>query len=379
MKKAALLLFFGVLCLSACRKDVNPETPIKDASLTGTSVDVSAISGKTGKLFVLNEGQMGTNGASLDFLRFDDGTYVTGAFKKMNPDVGAGLGDVGNDIAVKGDEAWIVVNNSGLVEVISATNERESAAITIPSPRFIAFDDTYAYVTSYAGAYINYDGNYNVTDSSNPKGKVYRIAIQNREVKGSVEVGYQPEGIAVYGGKLYVANSGGFSSSLAPDYAYDKTVSVIDAATFKVTKTLTLTDNLQRVYSDGNGNIYVTSFGIYGKVPSSIWRINAGDGDKVSKIADNVSVSAISGDTVYWIGSEDGTWKGNTCRNGVKGSFSINLDGVNPYGLAVLDKDVMFVSDAGDYVNPGTVNMFVGGSKKWSVTAGICPGHFAIY
>ena len=265
MKKATLLLLCGALAFCACRKDPVPEPPSKDADLTGQKVDVSGFPESTRKLFVLNEGGMGSNNASLDFLRLSDGNYITGAFKKMNPNVGAGLGDVGNDVAVQGDELWIVVNNSGLVEVVSAKDETEIAAIAVPTPRNVAFDDQYAYVTSWAGAYAtgSYDENgyYTITDSKNPKGQVYRIDLKTKKVAGSVEVGYQPEGIACHAGKLYVANSGGISSQLPPDYAYDNTLSIIDTKSFKVTETLPVQVNLKNVYADGQGNIYVTTLG----------------------------------------------------------------------------------------------------------------------
>ena len=45
----------------------------------------------------------------------------------------------------------MVINNSGLVEVVSAKDETEIVAIQVPTPRNIAFDNTYAYVTSWAG------------------------------------------------------------------------------------------------------------------------------------------------------------------------------------------------------------------------------------
>ena len=198
MKKARLLLLCGALVsLFACQKDPIPE---RDAELTGTTVDLTDVSTNAKKVFVLNEGGMGANNSTLDFLRFSDANYVTGAFKKMNPDAGAGLGDVGNDIVVIGNELWMAINNSGIVEVVSAKDETEIAAIQVPTPRNIAYDGTYAYVTSWAGAYASgsYDeyGSYTVTDYKNPKGQVYRINLRTKKVEESVEVGYQPEGIA---------------------------------------------------------------------------------------------------------------------------------------------------------------------------------------
>ena len=390
MKKATLLLLCGALVFCACRKDPVPEPPSKDADLTGEKVDVSGFPESIGKVFLLNEGQMGSNNASLDFIRISDGNYITGAFKKMNPDVGAGLGDVANDVAVHGDELWIVVNNSGIVEVVSAKDETEIAAIQVPTPRNIAFDDTYAYVTSWAGAYVtgNYDENwvYVVTDSKNPKGQVYRIDLKTKKVAGSVEVGYQPEGIACYDGKLYVANSGGISSQLPPTYSYDNTVSIIDTKTFKVTEIVEVEVNLKNVYSDGRGNIYVTLLGDYWSVHSGLYIIRTKAGNAVSKVTDYASVSTICGDTVYGIGTDtefdwsaEHVYKAWSVRDGNRSDVSLNVSATALYGLYAVDADTFLVTDAGDYFNPGSVACYDKGAKIWSVTAGVCPGHFAVY
>ena len=384
MKKARLFLLCGALVsVFACQKDPIPEI-YKDADLTGEKVDLSGVTSNVKKVFMLNEGGMGSNNSTLDFLRFSDATYVTGAFRKMNPSAGAGLGDVGNDIVVNGDEAWMVINNSGIVEVVSAKDETEIAAIQVPTPRNIAFDDKYAYVTSWAGAYANYGADYSISDYKNPKGQVYRINLETKKVDGSIEVGYQPEGIAFYNGTLYVANSGGIASQVAPDYSYDKTVSVIDTKSFKVTKTLDVQVNLKGVYSDGKGNFYVTTLGDYWSVHSGVYMIDASD--KIKHISDYVSVAALNGDTLYCIGSEDEwdwsgapkTWKAFSCKAGATTAFDISVSG-NPYSLWALSGDAFLVGDAGDYFNPGTVSLYNKGSKVWTVTAGVCPGHFATW
>lgn len=391
MKKTALLLLCGALFLGACQKIDYREEPSKDEELTGQLVDVSPFSGAARKLFVLNEGQMGSNNASLDFLRFPYGIYISDAFAKMNPSVGAGLGDVGNDIAVIGEELWMVVNNSGIVEVVSVFDETEVAAISVPTPRNIAFDDKYAYVTSWAGAFATgaYDeyGNYSITDSFNTKGQVYRINLKTKQVEGSVEVGYQPEGIEYYGGKLYVANSGGISSQLPPTYSYDSTVSIIDAASFKVSSTVDVQINLKDVYSDGAGNIYVTTLGNFWDVHSGLYTFNVSNPTSVSLISNYVSVSAIYGDTVYCIGTDtEFDWSASHeyslwgAQNGKKTiGISLDLAGIAPYSFFVLDPNTFFIGDAGDYFNPGTLNCFHRGNKLWSIQAGVCPGHFATY
>ena len=389
MKRFFLILSLAAFVLSGCdivefgEKAPQPEEPARDEVLTGTAVDVTGLPGDLRKVFVLNEGGMGSNNASLDFLRISDGSYVTGAFRKMNPAVGAGLGDVGNDIAVLGDEVWVVVNNSGLVEVLSAVDETEIAVIPIPTPRNIAFDDKYAYVTSWAGAYATYGSDYSIVDYKNPRGYVYRINLATHSLDSFVQVGYQPEGVACQDGKLYVANSGGLT--LPPTYSYDNTVSVIDTKSFTVTKTLDVQVNLKTVYADGAGNVYVTALGDYWSTHSGLYMI--GPGDAVKHVSDYVSVSSLRDGVVYCIGTPDEfdwsgapkTWKAWSCRNGVKSDLSWAVDATTPYGLYAFSGDTFLLGDAGDYFNPGTVSLYGAGARKWSVTAGVCPGHIAIW
>ena len=398
MKKAGLLLFCGAILFTACQKD---PVPSKDATLDGVTVDVSEFNTSAQKLFVLNEGGMGSNNSTLDFLRFEDGKYITSAFKKMNPDLGAGLGDVGNDIAVNGNEVWMVINNSGIVDVISAVDETEIAAIAVPTPRNIAFDNKYAYVTSWAGAYASYGEDYNVTDYSNPKGQVYRINLSTKQVEGTVEVGYQPEGIAYYNGKLYVANSGGIASQLPPAYSYDNTVSIIDAASFKVEKTIEVVVNLKNVYATSDGTIYVTTLGNYWDVHTGIYAFQASnpsqvvrvEGAAVSEEASHVTASCQLGNAVYCVGTEaefDWSAEHEYYAWSVEGNkvthYPIKLKGT-PYGIYVLEGlggiRFMLVADAGDYYNPGTLSCYRldhnNQEKLWTVSTGVCPGHFALY
>jgi len=268
---------------------------------------------------------------------------------------------------------------------VSAKDETEIAAIQVATPRNIAYDGTYAYVTSWAGAYANYGADYSITDFKNPKGQVYRINLKSKKVEGSVEVGYQPEGIVCYNGKLYVANSGGISSQVAPDFSYDNTVSVIDTKSFKVSKTIDVQVNLKGVYSDGKGNIYVTTLGDYWGVHSGVYMIDASD--NVKHVSDYVSVASLAGDTLYCIGTEDEwdwsgapkTWKAFSCKAGAKSSLNLSISETTPYGLYALDSNTFLICDAGNYFDPGVVSLYRNGSKAWSVTAGVCPGHFAIW
>ena len=393
MKKAFLLLLCGTLAFCACRKDPTGTPEIPESELTGTTVDVSILDGaRFRKLFVLNEGQKGANNASLDILRLSDGQYITGVFKKVNPQAGA-LGDVGNDIVVAGDEVWIVVNNSGIVEVISAEDEKEIAAIKVPTPRQIACDDRYAYVTSWAGAYANYE-NYVLSDYKNIKGQVYRINLKTKKVEGSVEVGYQPEGIALQDGSLYVANSGGISSQVPPDYAYDNRLTVIDTKTFTETGVIEVAPNLKDVFASPDGSLFVTTLGNYSDVHSGMYRVKnnllTGRVEEGGDIGCNVSAATMDSDGIFWAIGNDTEfdwgaahawylWNFNSLTSAAVSYLpDYKFSEAVPYGIFE-DGGALFVADAGDYFNPGTLSLYVSGKKIWTVSAGVCPGHFAIW
>ncbi len=412
MKWKTLLVFSGILAIAVtgCRKDpiVDPLPVVsEDEDLAGESVTV----GETGfftKLFVLNEGKMGTNNATLDFFRFANGKYVRNAFDRMNPSQALGLGDVGNDIKIFDGKIWAVINNSGLVEVMDAFNEKHIATIPVRTPRNIAFDGNYAYVTSYAGAFVNYQADYTVGEHLICKGRVYKINRSSYAVVDSVDVGYQPEGIAWYDGRLYVANSGGLSYAVT--YQYESTVSVIDAGSFKPIGTVEVAPNLKEVFADPDGNIYVTSLGDYYMNHSGIFSFRPGD-TKATRVRTegmncNVTCAALStrpgnpavpGNEVFVIGTEE-EWNWDPAAdknyylfsvsggNKVTRYSSFRYDGSVPYGLCAAMEGsglkYLFVGDAVDYVNPGAVSCYAAGDgfkRVWSTTSGVDPGHFCLY
>ena len=334
--------------------------------------------GELGRLYILNEGVMGMGNSSIDFYDFADGTYVTDAFPAANPDVTLGLGDTGNDLAVYGGKLWAVMNGSDLVEVMDASTMEHIRAIDVPVCRDIAFSGRYAYVTSWAG---------NVSDDGDRTGMVYRIDINSLSIAGAVEVGYQPEDIAALDGKIYVANSGGYRF---PDY--DTTISVIDLETFEVTDTIEVAINLHRMAMDRFGCIYVSSRGNYYDVGGDVYVIDSKTDTVIGNLGIAASEMCVSGDSIYMTSVE---WNYTTNSNTVSYtlydvtreevvSHNFIADGTDkqiqiPYGIAVNpETKEIFISDAKDYVTPGTLYCFSpDGYVKWQVTTGDIPAHFA--
>ena len=369
--KNYLLLGCLILTYSACRKD---EKPIPEVVTTITKADTGALSG----LYVLNEGNMGSNKASLDFLDYSTGKYHKDIYEQDNPGVVKGLGDVGNDLGIYGSKLFIVVNNSNLVEVVNARTGKHINFVSIQNCRNVTFINGKAYVSAYLGI---------VGDPKAPNGAVYEIDTATLQITRKVTVGRQPEEMAIVNGKLYVANSGGYSP---PNY--ERTVSVVDLASFTVVKLIDVAINLEKVKADQYGDLYVTSRGDYYSIPPDLYVIDTKTDSVKKDFKLPVSNLWIKGDTAYMYSVAFSYVTGkNTISYGmidVKTGTVLNkqfiTDGTDkqiavPYGIAVNPvTGEVYVADAKDYVTPGTIYSFdTNGKKEWQVTTGDIPGHFA--
>jgi hypothetical protein len=116
-------------------------------SCTKTPVSPSENLSVGGGVFILNEGNFRGNNGSLSFYSYDSIKIFNDIYYTVN---GQTLGDVPNAMVIKGDKAYIVVNNSGKVEVIDQTTIQSKATIKgLISPRNLAvINDNKAYVSS---------------------------------------------------------------------------------------------------------------------------------------------------------------------------------------------------------------------------------------
>lgn len=98
-------------------------------------------------VFILNEGNFRGGNGSVSFYSYDSVNIYNDLFSKVN---GRPLGDVPNSMKLYGANAYIVVNNSGKIEVVDKTTMESVATITdLISPRNIYFvNKDLAYVTS---------------------------------------------------------------------------------------------------------------------------------------------------------------------------------------------------------------------------------------
>lgn len=245
MKKTVCNIFVAVMALvafSCSEKGLTPETPeepgIFDPTIAG--------------LYILNGGKMESNNSTLAFWDASAGVLTSDVFMGAN---GKRLGDTGNDMLIYGNRMYIAVTGSSIVFVTDLKGNiiRE---ITVGgeganlSPRNLAQGEGKVYV-SFMEGYL---------------GEIDTASFNVRKIK----VGPMPEGVAYANKKVYVANSDGYNV----EGNYGKTVSVVDASAFAVTKTLDVAMNPQTLHVASDNSIYLVAFGNYADVPASLQKIN---------------------------------------------------------------------------------------------------------
>ena len=139
-----LIAITVIAALSSCRKEYSTIEP------TVTPTPASEPGNYTG-FYLLCEGNMGSNKATLDYYDYQSGIYTRNIFPKANPGLARELGDVGNDLKIYGGKLYAVINCSHFVEVMDVRDARHITQISIPNCRYITFNGKYAYVSSYAG------------------------------------------------------------------------------------------------------------------------------------------------------------------------------------------------------------------------------------
>ncbi|MHC6201422.1 YncE family protein [Elizabethkingia miricola] len=370
LKNLAFLLL--TVFLTSCRGD---QYIIQKETEEVTPPQKTEIKG----FYLLNEGNMNSNKATLDYFDYAKGTYFRNIYAEANPNVVKELGDVGNDIKIYGNKMYIVVNASNKVEVLDARTVKKIKSITVENGRSLAFANGKAYVSSYAGPIS--------VDPKAPLGKVMEIDTISLSVTREAIVGYQPEEMAVVKNKLYVANSGGYR---VPNY--DRTVSVIDLANFKETTKYDIAINLNKLKVDANGDLYVTSRGDYQTVSSNLFIVDSQTG--AIKKTFNIPVSNFTfvNNKLYYFSNEfsyntlayvksygiiDLKTKEVITKKLFDSKYETEIE--TPYGITVnpITED-LYITDAGNYVSTGNLYCFdKNGTFKWKTEGGNIPAHFA--
>lgn len=360
-KKKIFLRWLGgvglfLLCLlTSCRTDI-VVYPSEEEQVTTDSMP--------GGIYILNEGNMGSNKARIDYMNLQTGVYTSNIYGLQNPNQVKELGDVGNDIKTYGGRLYAVINCSHKVEVMDLQAHR-IGQVDLPNCRYLAFADGKMYVSAYVGSIVDPD----------MLGSVYEVDTATLQVLREVKVGHQPDELTILGNRLYVCNSGGYLTN-----RYDSTLSVIDRNSFEEIRTIPVGLNPYMVRVDRYGKLWVTCRGNYGDVAPSLVVVES---DMVTKRfylqCDNIS---LLGDSLYVLDAKAKTLSiinTQTLQSTPQNTISSALQSYEmPFGLLATPQSI-YITDAKNYVSSGTLHSYsLSGLQRWEVKTGDIPGHLCL-
>lgn len=338
----AVCILSAIAVLSSCRGDEVIYPTI------GTHVTDEV---RTGGLYVLCEGNMGSNKARLDYINLEKGDYYANWYGSQNPHQLKELGDVGNDIQAYGGRLYAVINCSHKVEVMDR-KARHISQIEIPNCRYMAFRGDKMFVSAYVGSVAN----------SELLGSVFEVDTATLQITREVKVGHQPDELCILGDKLYVVNSGGYILN-----RHDSTVSVIDLNSFTEIEKITVGPNPQRIRPDDSGKLWVSTDKDVVILDHST---------TVKHLSVKISNLSILGSVAYMIDRDAHTLRAFSTIDYTEQGQPIDISAFeHPYGL-LATTDALYISDAKNYVSSGVLHCFgYDGKEHWSALTGDIPGH----
>lgn len=239
------LLAAATLC--ACSDEENaPKPPVVPTDEIGSA-------------FILNQGNQGNQlPGTLDLLSFSSeaseaDTYTSDLFGRVN---NASLGDAPQDGVVYGSRLYIAMFGANRLWVVNRKTAEIETYVDINAPEGLCAADGFVYVT----------GN---------DGYLTRVDTLTMTVKGKIEVGPNPVGVAAAGASLYVAISDGYNYE--GGYANGKRIAKVSRGVFRVERYIACGLNPTQVVSDAAGNVFVVAMGDYGNVAPKCQRITADD------------------------------------------------------------------------------------------------------
>lgn len=348
MKNLAKLGLLSVLALTACKEEETEE--VVDVCDTYSSSH-----------FVINEGGFQAENASISAVDAS-GNVTQNIFLEAN---GEALGDIAQDMIVKGDYGYIAVNNSQKVEVVNICDFSSAKTISgISYPRHFAASSDKVYLSNGSMA-----------------GVVYEIDPASNSIVDSVSVGNGPEQMIVKGSDLLVTNSGGWGA--------DSTISVVTVSSMTETEKVEVGPAPVAIAEDANGDVWVLSRGkqdydenwaVVGGVGSKLVKLSGSDYSVESTVELGDYMSLVSkmvisndGNTIYF--SNNGIYRMDISQTEPEASPFITETSVT--GLAV-NEDGHIVVMTGDYASNGTVKIYdEAGNLSESHETGIAPNGIA--
>jgi len=338
-----IMFFFLALMVCSCIKK-------------GSDPDVNSVSPylKGDGVFVINEGNFMAGNGTISFYSYTTKEIYNDLFPQAN---GRPLGDVPNSMIIFENTGYIVVNNSGKIEVVDKNNMQSLKTIdSLNSPRnILIINSSKAYVSSL------YSNSLTIID------------LKLNSVKGSINIRRSSESMVLIGNKVFISS-----------WYNGKDIMVVDAIMDKVTDSIVVAPDPESMVIDKNNNLWILCSNDYsGNYFAAMIVVDAAS-DKIekqyqfpSKFVHPSSLQINSTkDTVYFVNND--LWRMSIQSSGLPDKPFKLSNGRQIYKLGVDQRNgKIFFTDVLDYQQKGYIlQLNPNGVPIDSCRADIIPGSF---
>lgn len=301
-------------------------------------------------LFLLNEGNYLAGNGSISFYSTESKNIHNDLFNAANE---RALGDIPSFIAVDGNRGFIIVNNSGTIEVVNMLTMESLATVTgLDSPRQMVIDGRKGYISSLTSD------------------KITVLDLDNMDISGDLIIGCSSESMAIADGKLFTAHWSGGNK-----------IVVTDLETEEVITSITVGLEPESMVLDRHSKLWVLCTGGWNgdEIPRLV-KINTSTFEKEAElffrtVNDNPSSLSINParDTIYFI--DEGIRRMPVTSAALPAEAFIAAGDRLFYKLAAGPGGLIGVTDAIDYQQQGDFLLYNGlGVLTDTEHAGIIPG-----
>ncbi len=347
--------------VDAANADVDHNETVNSADVIALYNKITSHTLAYENLIICNEGNWQSDNGQLSFYDGSTGVMTNKWFRSVN---GTKLGDTPNDILQVNDTLIVIaVNWSNIIQYIHPDGTACGATENVPNNRRMCSDGQYLYITSYA---------HKCGSQTFTKGYVAKIDLQTKAVVATCEVGWEPEGIRLYDGRLYVANTGGYAFS--ENHDYETTVSVVDSKTMTLLRNIdTGCINLYGEMSQAGQFLCINSCGDYYDVEPQTVILNC-ETDTFGVLSFPCTYNTTDGELFYTVGSKYSYYTGE---------YKYFINTINPktlditkgiYSDTVTKKLEELTSPYELYVSPYSGNIYFTDAKSYA-TAGYLYGY----
>lgn len=320
-RSSSYIFLFFVLGFASCKKhEIGPQCP------TCIEEDIAI---KYDDVLIGCEGNFGWGNASISMYNPTDNSITNTIFQNIN---GYALGDVLQSITEYNGKLFVVVNNSGNIEILdTATYQKTSTISGLTSPRyFCGITNSKAYVSDLFS------------------NQIAIVDLGTNSVIGNIITGGWTEEMLLVNDKVYVCR---------PDTNF---ILQINATTNIIEDTIIVGKGPSSLVLDSENNLWALSSG---GINDELGELNQIDpstnniiqtmifGD-ISNSPNNLKISP-DGETIYYL--NNGVNQLSIYASSLPSSSFINPNGALFYGLGISPTNDIYVSDAVDYVQSGIV------------------------